>query len=81
MSAVLRQQSLLADGDAMSVAAQIVDDVCRAAERRLHIHHPFGIAEWLEVLTESFQVSQRAENAFMKFQFTLAVSLFESCKK
>jgi hypothetical protein len=42
MAIFQRQQTLIVDGDAVSVAAQIFQHVGRPAEGWLGVHHPFS---------------------------------------
>jgi hypothetical protein len=45
-----RQETLVGDGYPMGVAAEVFDHLLRATEGRLGVNHPFGLADWRQVL-------------------------------
>ena len=51
-------EAVVADGHAVGVAAQIVDDLLGAAEWRLGVDHPFTAPEWRQQRAEGLGVSQ-----------------------
>ena len=57
----------------MGVAAEILEHVSRAAERRLGINHPFGLGDGSEVLGEGGTLTQTFE-----FSEKLKLILIES---
>ena len=54
-------QALVADGDPVRVAAEVVEDLFGAGEGRLGVDHPLGLAGWSEVLGEAPRVGERLQ--------------------
>jgi hypothetical protein len=61
------QQTTIGDGHAMGVAAQVLDDVLRAAERSLGIDYPAGFFRGCQIsgaglrITQIFQIAEELE--------------------
>jgi hypothetical protein len=53
----------IANGDTMSVAAQIVDDLLRSGERAFGIDNPFNVTERSRIAGESCRFAQAGECA------------------
>ena len=51
-------QALVADGDPVGVAAEVVEDLFGAGEGSLRVDHPFGLAGRPEVLGEAPRVAE-----------------------
>ena len=56
-----RDQAVVGDGYAMSVAAQIVHDIFGPAEGRFQIDHPIFSIEWSEPSGEGLGLSQKLQ--------------------
>jgi len=67
-----RDQSVIGDGQAMGVTAQIAEHILRASERSFRVDHPVSSKQWPEPcskgfrLSEGLQVSMKGELAVMK---------------
>ena len=57
------QEAVIRDGDAMGVAAQIVEDLGGAGEGRLGVDHPLGLAQGSQVAVEGGRIGERGEGA------------------
>ena len=58
------QQAAVGDGDAVGIAADILEDLFRAREGSLGVDHPVGLVDWREVAAECcgfLQVAMRRE--------------------
>ena len=55
--------ALVADGDAVRVAAEVVEDLFRAGEGSLRVDHPFGLAGRAEVVGEAPRVAEGLQPA------------------
>ena len=51
------QQTAVGDGDAMGVAAEILQHVLRSAKGGLGVDHPFLVLEWRQVAGKSGRVA------------------------
>jgi hypothetical protein len=77
LAVIERQQALVADGDAVGIAAEVFQHMSGSAEGRLGINHPFflfeGSQEWGEGagIAQPFQISEKLQGAS-------GVSLLES---
>ena len=56
-----RDQAVVGDGDAMGVAAQILEHVLGASEGRLAVDHPVLSVEWPQLGSEDLGLSQGGE--------------------
>jgi hypothetical protein len=72
LSAGKRDQSMVGDGHAMSVTAQIAEHIFWASERTLCVNHPVLSEQWSEPrrkgsrLSEELQVTMKVEPAVTK---------------
>ena len=73
-------QPVIADGDTMGIAAQIVDDLLGAAEWRLGVDHPFPLPERTEQRPEGIGFGQWRQ-VTVKGQTLLFKRLFERFEK
>ena len=62
-AAVEAAQALVADGDAVGVAAEVVEDLLGAGEWPLGVDHPFGLAGRAQVLGEAAGVGEGLQPA------------------
>lgn len=74
------QEAVVADGDAMGIATEIIDDVSRAGKRRLGVNDPFGFGSRLEVMLKGIGAAQRLELT-VELELTGGVGLPESLEK
>ena len=56
-------QALVADGDPVGVAAEVVEDLFGAGEGSLRVDHPFGLAGRAEVFGEATGVAEGLQPA------------------
>src|SRR5438105_5190822 len=56
-----RDQSVIGDRDSMGIAAQIREHLLGAAEGRLSVDHPLGLAKRFQVGSEAGRVAQRLQ--------------------
>ena len=61
--AVEAAQALVADGDSVGVAAEVVEDLFGAGEGSLRVDHPVGLAGRAEMLGEAPGVAERLQPA------------------
>src|SRR5262249_56551198 len=52
LAVVDRQQSIVGDGDAVRVAADVLQHLCRTGERALGVDYPVGGIQWRKVAAE-----------------------------
>ena len=81
--AIKSQQTLIADGDSMCVAAKIFQHLLRASKRRLGVNHPFDLAQRLQPMFKNIQngwVKQGLDGS-LKPQLAIFGSLQQSVKK
>ena len=71
---ILADQTLIGDGDAMRVAAEIFQHLSRTAEGRLGIDYPLALAERTKVVGKGIAFSQLHPIA-VKAQFTVIKGL------
>jgi hypothetical protein len=71
------EQALVADGDAVGIAAEVFQHMSGSAEGRLGINHPFFVFEGSQELGEGAGVAQRFQLS-KKLQGASGVSLLES---
>ena len=55
------EQSVVGDGHAMGIAAQVVEDLFGTTERPFGIRHPLGFAKRRQILKESFPLPERRQ--------------------
>ena len=72
-------QSVIGDGDAMGIAAQIIEDPIRTAEWRLGVDYPFTVMEWRQIPGEAFGIRQFLQFA-VELQFACRVGLLQISK-
>src|SRR5208337_5548415 len=46
------------DGDAMGIASDVVENLCRARERLLRVDYPLGVVDWRQVTPERRRLMQ-----------------------
>src|SRR5208283_908570 len=51
-------QAVVGDGDAMGIAPDVVENLCRARERPLRINYPLGGVGWCQVTLECRRLEQ-----------------------
>ena len=68
---------MVGDSDAMSVSAQVVDDILGAPERRFAVDDPVPTEEWAQERGERFWRGEQLQLA-VKPQLTLGESVFQS---
>jgi len=73
-------QTVIGYRDPVGIAAEIIQDLLRAAERRLRVHHPLGLATALEHGLEVFGINQWLNRA-MESQLAGGVGLVESAEE
>lgn len=72
--------SVVGDGDSMSIAPKIIQDFLGAAKRWLGIDDPFDLREWLQPLAEVFVISQISEEP-IESELSLAMGTFQGLEK
>ena len=60
----------------MRIAAEVIEDLSRASERRFGVYHPFGLSVSAQKATESLWMSQGLEIG-EELQLSLGKSLLE----
>jgi hypothetical protein len=55
------EQPLVGDSDPVGVAADVVEHLSRAGERRLRVDHPLGVSRGLQVIGKALRIGQRLE--------------------
>jgi len=58
-----REDAPVGDGDAVSITAEILQDVLGAAKRRFGIDHPFLVLEGGQIAGKSERIAERSEVA------------------
>ena len=71
------QQALVADGDAVGIAAEILQHASGTAEGRFGVNHPFLVFQWGQELGEGAGIAQRFDLS-EKLQGAIGVSLHQS---
>ena len=73
-------QTVIGNGDAVGIAAEIVQDLFRAAEGRLRVDHPLNLAAAFEQGFEAFRIGQLLKGA-MESELAGGVGLLEGMDK
>src|SRR5450432_2378802 len=63
LAVIERQQALVADGDTVSIASEVLQHLGGAAEGRLGINHPFFLSEGSQELGEGAGIAQRFQRS------------------
>src|SRR5467141_4489936 len=71
-----RDQSVIGDGHAMSVTAQITEHVLRASEGSFRVDHPVFSEQWSQPGSQDFGLSEELQVS-MKVELAVLESAFE----
>ena len=73
-------ETMVGDGNAVSVASQVVEDMFCPAERRLGVDDPVLTEELIEETAEAIGLSEADERA-VELELILIKELFEPCSE
>ena len=74
------EQTLIGDGDAMGVTAEIFEHLFRAAERWFGIHHPLALFHGVQIFMKEIGITEMHDGAG-KLELLMVEGVFEGFQK